>query len=401
MADMRPATTTTTSQSSPLDRALVLLDDLVAFPTETLRSNLELVHHAEAILGTVGATCTRTWDANGNKANLFATIGPPVDGGVVLSAHTDVVPADDHQWTSPPFVATPRDGRVYGRGTTDMKGFIACVLAMAPWFASADLVRPVHVALTFDEEIGCLGAPLLIEELQRSGPTPSAAIIGEPTMMGVKTAHKGCYEYTTTITGMAGHGSAPSRAVNSIWHAARYVMRLHELAEELRSRAPADSPFDPPESTLSIGTIRGGQARNVIPGSCSFDWEFRPINDADAALVAATVRELEREESARLQALHPDADIATTVVGEVGGLDTPLDDPAVALLGRLLDEPVLGVASYSTEAGLFQQAGISSVVCGPGSIDVAHRPDEYVEVTQLEACIGMLGRLVAELSTPA
>ncbi len=395
------ATTTDNSRATPLDRTLRLLDDLVMFPTVTHTSNLELVHHAEAVLGTVGATCTRTWDANGNKANLFATIGPPVDGGVVLSAHTDVVPADDDQWASPPFVATRRDGRVYGRGTADMKGFIACVLAMAPRFAAAELVRPVHIALTFDEEVGCLGAPLLIAEMARTGPLPAAAIIGEPTMMGVMTGHKGCYEYTTTITGVAGHGSVPSRAVNSIWHAARYVMRLHDLAQELRTRAPAHSPFDPPESTLSIGTITGGQARNVVPGSCSFDWEFRPINDADARMVAEAVHQLEGEEAARLRALHPDADISTTIVGEVGGLDTPTDDPAVELMRRLLDDPVLGVASYNTEAGLFQQAGISSVVCGPGSIDVAHRPDEYVEVAQLEACLAMLERVVDELATPA
>ncbi len=389
-----------TTARPPLDATLALLTDLVACRSVTRYSNLDLVHLAQTALEDVGARCTRTYDPLLGKANLFATIGPDVDGGVVLSGHTDVVPADDDAWESPPFVATLRDGRVYGRGTTDMKGFIACVLAMAPTFAAADLARPVHVALTFDEEVGCQGAPLLLEELARTGPRPAAAIIGEPTMMQVVTGHKGCFEYTTTITGVAGHGSAPSRAVNAIWHAARYVMRLHDLADELRDRAPADSPFDPPESTLSIGTIHGGQARNVVPGNCSFDWEFRPVNDADAALVAEVVVRIEEEESTRLQRLHPDAAILTTSDGEVGGLDTPLDSPAVALTRRLLDEVAPAVVPYTTEAGLFQAAGIPAVVCGPGSIDVAHRPDEYVPVDQLAACLVMLDRLADDLSTP-
>ncbi|MBY5164237.1 acetylornithine deacetylase [Salsipaludibacter albus] len=390
----------TTTARPPLDDTLSLLTDLVACRSVTRYSNLDLVHLAQQVLEAAGATCTRTFDPLLGKANLFATIGPHVDGGVVLSGHTDVVPANDDAWETPPFVATLRDGRVHGRGTTDMKGFIACVLAMAPTFAAADLQRPVHVALTFDEEVGCQGAPLLLEELGRTGPRPAAAIIGEPTMMQVVVGHKGCYEYTTTITGVAGHGSAPSRGVNAIWHAARYVMRLHDLADELRDRAPADSPFDPPESTLSIGTIHGGQARNVVPGNCSFDWEFRPVNDADAALVAEAVVRIEQEESDRLQALHPHAAILTTSDGEVGGLDTPLDSPAVALTRRLLDDVTPGVVPYNTEAGLFQAAGIPSVVCGPGSIDVAHRPDEYVPVDQLAACLAMLDRLAADLSTP-
>lgn len=400
------STTATSGRPGTVDHALGILADLVAFPTVTTESNLDLVTHAEAILTTVGASCRRTWDADGGKANLFATIGPEVDGGVVLSGHTDVVPADDDLWTTPPFEAvrvdaTASGGAIHGRGTTDMKGFIACVLSMAPMFAIADLQRPVHVALTFDEEVGCKGAPLLIEDLASTGLRPSAAIVGEPTMMEVVTAHKGCYEYTTTITGVAGHGSSPDLGVNSIWHAARYVMRLHALAQELRERAPAASPFTPPESTLSIGTIHGGQARNVVPGSCSFDWEVRPVNAADAAHVHTAVARLEDEEGARLRALHPDAAITTTSDGEVGGLEAPTDSAAVALARRLLDDPVLAVVPYNTEAGLFQDAGIPAVVCGPGSIGVAHQPDEYVEVSQLARCLEMLDRLVAELSMPA
>ncbi len=383
-----------------LDATLDLLGALVGYRSVTQDSNLGVIDHAEHVLRAVGATCTRTEDPAGGKANLFATIGPDVDGGVVLSGHTDVVPADGQAWETPPFTATRRHGRVYGRGTADMKGFLACVLAMAPRFAVADLRRPVHLALTFDEEIGCRGAPLLLAELARSGRRPAAAIVGEPTSMQVVTAHKGCHEYTTTITGVAGHGSAPDRSVNAIWHAARYVMRLHDLADELRDRAPADSPFDPPESTLSIGTIHGGQARNVVPGTCSFDWEFRPIDDGDARWVAAAVHRIEQEEVARLRDLHPDAGLETSCDGEVGGLDTPHDSPAVELLRRLVDDVAPTVVPYNTEAGLFQAAGIPAVVCGPGSITVAHRPDEYIAVDQLSACLELLDRLVAELSGP-
>ncbi len=401
-----PATSTAGGRPGTIDHALGILADLVAFPTVTSESNLDLITHAEAILTTVGARCRRTWDADRGKANLFATIGPDVDGGVVLSGHTDVVPADDGLWTTPPFEAVRLDttgdgGAIHGRGTSDMKGFIACVLSMAPRFAIADLQRPVHVALTFDEEVGCRGAPLLLDDLAAAGIRPAAAIVGEPTMMEIVTAHKGCYEYTTTITGVAGHGSSPDLGVNAIWHAARYVMRLHALAEELRALAPAASPFTPPESTLSIGTIHGGQARNVVPGSCSFDWEVRPVNDADAEHVRTAVARLEEDEGARLRTLHPDAAIVTTSDGEVGGLDTPVDSPAVSLARRLLDDPVLAVVPYNTEAGLFQHAGIPAVVCGPGSIGVAHQPDEYVAVSQLAACLQLLDRLVAELTSAA
>lgn len=389
-----------------LDDTLDLLDRLVAFETTEARSNLDLVDAAEEVLVAAGATCVRSGDPTAGKANLFATIGPDVDGGVVLSGHTDVVPAEDrHNWTSSPFIlertTDPDAGdRLVGRGTADMKGFIAACLAMAPTFATARLRRPVHVALTYDEEVGCRGAPWLLDQLARSGRRPAAAVVGEPTSMRVITAHKGCHEYTTTITGRPGHGSTPDRSVNAIWHAARYVVGLHGLAEGLRERAPADSPFAPPWSTLSIGTIHGGQARNVIAGACAFDWEFRPVNDADAAWVAAEVAAMEDELGAELATLDDDAGVVRTTDGEVPGLDTPTDSPAVSLVRRLLDEPVLDVVSYNTEAGLFDAAGIPAVVCGPGSIDVAHRPDEYVTVDQLTACLDLLGRLVDELSEP-
>lgn len=383
-----------------LDTALDHLAAMVAIPTVSLTPNVQLIDHAQRALEDLGAICTRTWDATHSRANLLATIGPHVDGGVVLSGHTDVVPADDeHNWVASPWQAAVGDGRVYGRGTTDMKGFIACVLAAAEVFSRAELVRPVHVALSFDEEIGCQGAPLLLADLAARNLHPAAAIIGEPTMLDVITAHKGCHEYTTTITGLAGHGSMPDRSVNAIWHAARYVMQLHRLAEQLRDRAPGDSVFDPPETTLSIGTIGGGQFRNVVPGACSFDWEYRPVDDDDAAWVAAQVAVMEEDMDAQLRALHPAAGLVSTCVGAVGGLRGERDSPAVVLVDRLLDNPVRTTAAYSTEAGLFQKAGIPAVVCGPGSIDQAHRVDEYIAVDQLVACLHLLERLAQDLAT--
>jgi acetylornithine deacetylase len=383
-----------------LDDALRLLADLVAFPTLTSASNLELIAYAAAHLSRVGAHLVTTHDETGRKANLLATIGPRVDGGVVLSGHTDVVPAEG-DWTTPPFTADLRDGAVYGRGTADMKGFVACVLAMAELFAAADLRVPVHIALTYDEEVGCLGAPVLLAELARTGPRPSAAIVGEPTQFRVVEGHKGCYEYTTTITGLEGHASAPARGVNAVEHAARYIARLLELRDELAARAPADSPYDPPETTISVGTVHGGSARNVLAGSCSFDWDLRPVRRSDVEHVAAALADYERGAVAQMRAVAPQAGITTTTVGAVDGLEPRDGSPALALARVLLDHPPVDVVPFGTEAGLFAEAGIPAIVCGPGSIDVAHQPDEHIPVAQLEDCLAMLERLTDHLSRSA
>ena len=382
-------------------RALELLGELVAFPTVTGTSNLALIDRCRTLLEEVGAVTTTTTDPSGTRANLFATIGPAVDGGVVLSGHTDVVPADPGEWRSPPFTVDVRNGRVHGRGTVDMKGFIACVLALAPTAAAADLQQPLHIALTHDEEVGCRGAPLLLDELSRTGPQPSAAIIGEPTMLGVISAHKGCFEYTTTITGRAGHGSLPATGVNAAEYGARYVTRLLELREELAARAPDDSVFTPPETTLNVGRVDGGTARNVVAGHCVIEWEFRPVQASDAAFVQAAVAALEARLTAEMRRIDGDAGITTVTEGAVDGLADDPDSPALALCRRLLGDPATDVVSFSTEAGLFQRAGIPAVVCGPGSIEVAHRPDEFIGLEQLDRCLEMLGRLVDELAAPS
>lgn len=383
------------------DRVLELLGELVAFPTVTGDSNLALVDRCRSLLEEVGATTTVTTDPSGTRANLFATIGPEVDGGVVLSGHTDVVPAGDLGWQSPAFAIDVRGGRVHGRGTVDMKGFIACVLAMAPTAAAADLQRPLHVALTYDEEVGCRGAPRLLAELTRTGPRPAAAIVGEPTMLGVIRAHKGCFEYTTTITGREGHGSLPAEGVNAAEFGARYVARLLALRDELARRAPAGSGFTPPGTTLNVGRIHGGTARNVVAGRCTVEWEFRPVQADDASFVQAEVEALEAELTDQMRQVDPAAGINTVVEGAVDGLEDDPGSAALALCRRLLGDAVGDVVSFSTEAGLFQRAGIPAVVCGPGSIAVAHQPDEYIALEQLDRCGQMLRSLVDELTAPA
>lgn len=378
--------------------AVGIMHDLVAFPTVTSASNLDLIAYATERLEAVGAEVTTTYDDGRTKANVLATIGPPVDGGVVLSGHTDVVPADGDGWSSDPWVVTRRDDRLHGRGTADMKGFIACVLAVAPTFAAAGLRVPLHVGLTFDEEVGFRGAPVLLAELARSGPAPRAAIVGEPTGLRIIAAHKGCYEYTTTITGRQGHGSLPDDAVNAVEHGARFVARLLELRAELAAAAPADSPFDPPATTLNVGTMTGGTARNIVAGRCTIQWEVRPVCRTDADHVRAQREAFEQALRTGMRHTDPGADIVTEAVCEVDGLEPTTDSPAVALGRELLDDPAQDVVAFGTEAGLYQQAGIPAIVCGPGDIAVAHQPDEFITLDQLDHCLRMLRRLVGHLT---
>ena len=390
-----------------LDEALGILDALIAYDTIALTPNLDLIHDCRARLESLGATVVLTYDETRTKANLFATIGPDVAGGVVLSGHSDVVPVDAADWTTPPFSADRRDGRVYGRGTADMKGFISCVLAMAPAFAALDLDRPIHVALTFDEEDGFHGAPILLADLVARGVRPAAAIIGEPTGLRTVGAHKGCYEYRTTIIGLDGHSSEPARAVNAVHQASRWIAALLGLTDELAGRAPDPSPYSPPSTTFNVGTIDGGQGRCVVANRCTFDWEMRPVQRADADFVKARMAEVEAALLAEMRAVHPEASIRTEVVCEVDGLEWLESSPALDLMRVLLADEVsanggallVDVVSYGTEAGLFQAVGIPAVLWGPGDIGVAHRPDEFVEIADLETCLGMLARLGDHMSS--
>lgn len=374
-----------------------LLGELIGFPTVSADSNRALIDWAAERLEGLGARCTVMADDSGAKANLWATFGPDVEGGLVLSGHSDVVPAEEPDWTSDPFTMVERDGRLYGRGACDMKGFIACVMAMAPEIAEWRLARPVHVALTYDEEVGCYGARALVDALARQGIRPAMALLGEPTMMRVIDGHKGCCEYTTHFSGRPGHASAPDRGVNAAVFATRYAARLMALEPVLRGRAPAGSPFDPPWSTINIGRIAAGSARNVIAGQAEIEWEMRPVTPRDMVEVLAEMDRCAVELMGEMQQVDPTASILREVIGEVAGLmpeeGNRMAEIACALTGANGTE----VVSFGTEAGLFQSLGTQCVVCGPGSIEQAHRADEYVSTAQLAECLGLLAGLQRHL----
>jgi acetylornithine deacetylase len=381
-----------------LQATVDLLDRLIAYPTVSTDSNLELIIDLSGRLQSLGARAHIFGDETGSKATLFATLGPDVPGGVLLSGHSDVVPVTDQDWSSDPFQMREADGRLYGRGTCDMKGFIAASVVMAEHYATLPLKRPVHFAFTYDEETGCLGAQALIPELNRLGIKPDIAIIGEPTEMRVIEGHKGCCEYTTRFEGLEGHGSSPDLGVNAAEYAVRYVTRLMALREDLRARAPDGSRFDPPYTTINIGRIQGGHAHNVIVGKAEVDWEFRPVQTRDLRFVKETMETfVEQELLPQMRAVYPQADISTETLGEVVGLEPMSENAARDLVAGLVGANGADVVPFGTEAGLFQQMGMDVVVGGPGSIAQAHKPDEFVSLDQLGACLGMLERLGQKL----
>lgn len=384
-----------------LARTLELLDRLVAFDTVSVRSNLALVEYVRELLGNHGIDSRLTFHADGNKANLLATIGPAVAGGVVLSGHTDVVPVDGQPWSSDPFRCTVRGGRIHGRGTADMKGFIACVLALLPEMAGRALTVPIHLAFSYDEEIGCLGMPALLDDLAASLPLPSVAVVGEPTRLAVADRHKGNYGFATLVTGRDGHSSGTHRGVNAIAAAAELIACLQRIGGEFRDSGPFDDSFDPPYTTINIGMIEGGTAINIIPRHCAFRWEIRPLpSDDPQAIVDRLDRFAQEELLPRLRRVAPEADVATHPTVGVAGLEADPASAAATLLRRLTGaNTTIGVA-FTTEAGLFQRAGIPAVVCGPGSIEQAHQPDEFVEIGQLEACLALLRKVIDWAAAP-
>ncbi len=374
-----------------LTATTTILRDLIAYPTVSADSNLAMIADLAGRLEDAGARVEVMGDATGTKANLWATLGPDTDGGIVLSGHTDVVPIIDQDWATDPFQMTEIDGALYGRGSCDMKGFIAACVALAPKFGTN---RPVHFAFTYDEEVGCLGGQALVETLRQRGRRPAMAIIGEPTNMQIVDGHKGCCEYSTHFTGREGHGSQPDLGVNAVEYAVRYVGRLLTLKDQMVARAPANSPFTPPWTTINTGALNGGVAHNVIPGRARVDWEMRPVRQADADFIRAELALFCTDTLLpKMQVVDPTATIRTQTIGDVAGLD-PTDqnaarDLVAALTGGIGTETV----PFSTEAGLFQSLGIDVVVCGPGSIAQAHRPDEFVSLDQLSKCVHMLESL--------
>jgi acetylornithine deacetylase len=381
-----------------LDKTIEILEKLIAFPTISLDSNQACVDWIIEYLEPCGARCQVSSDTPG-KANIFATIGPDVDGGLILSGHLDVVPVMGQDWSSDPFKLREEAGFLFGRGTCDMKGFIAVCLALAPEFAAAQLTRPVHFAFTYDEETGCLGAPVLLDELVKTGLRPSVAIIGEPTSMQIIEGHKGCCEYTVEFTGVEGHSSLPDVGLNALEYATRYVTELMRLRQELRSRAPKGSRFEPPHTTLQVCMLEAGIAHNVIPNKALVGWEMRPVQTSDLDYVRGKIRAFTTDVLLpEMKLKYEAADIEEIFISEVVGLEPDSDSEAVAIVRTLTGRNETDVVSFGTEAGLFQKAGVSAVICGPGSIEQAHKPDEYVSREQLSSCLQMLSRMVEKLS---
>ncbi|RKF16847.1 acetylornithine deacetylase [Roseovarius spongiae] len=377
-----------------MDDTVALLSELIAFPTVSETSNLALVDLLASRLEDAGANVHIFPDDTGLKANLFATLGPERDGGIVLSGHSDVVPVADQEWRTDPFALHDAEGRLYGRGACDMKGFIAAAVAMAPDLAAMTRDRPLHFSFTYDEETGCFGARALTDSLAALDLRPAIALIGEPTEMQVIEGHKGCFEYSTHFHGLAGHGSGPDKGVNAVEYAARFVARLLTLKDQLRARAPANSRFEPPWTTINTGALIGGVAHNVIPSTARVDWEMRPVQDSDAALVKDDLhRFCEETLLAEMRQVCPDADIVTEIIGEVAGLIPTDPNAARDIVMELTGAKGADVVPFGTEAGIFQAYGMSVVVCGPGSIDQAHKADEFVSHDQLGQCLTMLERL--------
>ena len=378
------------------------LSRLIAFDTTSRHSNLALIHDCADYLESLGLKPWLSHNADQSKANLFATIAAAdgsTEGGLILSGHTDVVPTDGQTWQSDPYRADIREGRLYGRGSADMKGFIAAVLAAAPAMVQAELKRPLHIALSYDEEIGCLGAPVMIAELQKRGLTPEHCIVGEPTSMRMVVAHKGIHTFRCAVHGKAAHSSLTPQGVNAIEYAAKLIVFINELAGRLKARYDTDPDYDVPFSTLSVNTIAGGIAGNIVPQLCEFEFDYRNLPHMSPADITAPIEAHIREV---LQPQMQAVDAACRIDMRHGENVPAMPEAEAALLHDLITQLVedssrLKVA-YATEGGQFQQAGIATVICGPGNIEQAHKADEFVELAQLARCDAFLHKLIAAQS---
>ena len=382
--------------------ALEILSNLIAFKTISGEDNNSLIDYCDSILKKLGATSFKTFDKDKKRVNLFATIKAKINSKqkpIILSGHTDVVPVSK-SWSTDPFKAIIKGNKLFGRGSCDMKGFIACTLALAPYFASKNLKKPIHFSYTYDEETACQGAPVMLKELKKRKINCSVCIVGEPTNMKAIQAHKGCYEYSTHFSGLAGHGSAPDKGVNAVEFASKFINKLMELRHDLKKREPKNSIFTPPYTTLQIGRIKGGIARNVIADQCSVDWELRPVIFEDGVFVNQTMDDYVKNVLLpEMRKIYPKSNIKKEIIGEIIGFNKEEKSEAVNLICNLTGDNSRDVVSFGTEAGLFQELGISTVVCGPGSIEQAHKTDEYVSFDELKRCLKMLIDLRDKIST--
>ena len=386
---------------TPLARSAVeILDQLVAFDTVSRNSNLELVGWLRDYLARHGIEHEVLPSPDGTKANVFATIGPADRPGVVLSGHTDVVPVDGQVWQHDPFRLAQEDGRLYGRGTSDMKGYVACILAIAPRLHAAKLRTPVHLALSYDEEVGCYGVQGIVQHMQAQGLRPAAALIGEPSRMGVVNGHKGSCGMLTRVEGLSCHSSRTDLGVNAVFYATDLIGMIRRRAEALAAAPDSVGVFDPPYTTVSVGVVRGGTARNAIPGDCRIEWDIRATRPGMVEAVQREVHDYaETVVVPAMRARHPGAQVVTEMVYDVPPLIPQPGCAAEVLAQRLSGSDATGTVPYGSEAGAFQAAGIPSVICGPGDIAQAHTADEWIEAAELEACMDFLDRLVAHASS--
>ena len=373
-----------------------LLANLVAFDTTSRESNLAMIEYVRDYLGSLGIACELLFNDDGSKANLYARLGPAGPGGVMVSGHSDVVPVDGQAWTVPAFAMSERDGRLYGRGTADMKGFIACVLASVPVFLKKPLRLPLHIAISYDEEVGCLGVRSLVDRLRASPERPAICLIGEPTQMRPVLGHKGKLAMRCEVHGAACHSAYAPQGVNAIEYAAKLIGRLGEIGTRLASSERHDERFDPPYSTVQTGVIQGGRALNIVPAECRFDFEMRALPADDPQQVAAELRGYaERELLPRMRAVSPASDIQFVELSSYPGLLTDPASDAARLLALIAGREDFTTVAFGTEGGLFDEAGVATVVCGPGSMEQGHKPDEYVSLEQLERCSTLLANLAA------
>ena len=374
------------------EKSIKILKDLISFKTISGENNSSFINYCENILSKSGATSFKVFDADKKRVNLFATLKAKKSNGkepIILSGHTDVVPVSKG-WSTDPFVAEIKNDKLYGRGSCDMKGFLACSLAFADIFSNSNLSRDIHFSLTFDEETACVGAPLLIKELKKRKITNGICIVGEPTKMKIIDSHKACYEYTTFFEGLAGHSSKPDEGVNAAEYASRYVNKLMSLRNDLKNREPDNSIFTPPYSTLSIGGIFGGIAHNVIADKCHVNWETRPVNKQDGIFLNNEIDNYANELLTEMKKKYPSASIRKKIIGEIIGFDRIQDSKACEFVSSITGDNKREVVSFGTEAGLFQEIGISTVVCGPGSIEQAHTIDEFIELNEIKKCLYFL-----------
>jgi acetylornithine deacetylase len=379
--------------------AIALLDRLVAFDTESDKSNLPLIDFVEGWLRERGVDVSRAPNKTGDKAALLATIGPKIDGGIVLSGHTDTVPVTGQKWTSDPFSLRGDGERLFARGACDMKGFDAIALAMVPYFQATPLQRPVHIVLSYDEETTCLGSIDFIERFGKDLPRPRAVIVGEPTFMEVVDAHKSIATFMTTVTGFEAHSSQPALGANAIAAACEVVTEIYRIAETYEKAATLNPRFDPPYSTLSVGTIHGGTARNILARECAFHWEFRGLpGDGTMAALQRVEDYVSKTALPRLTRHVKGPTIETIVEVDVPGLAAEPGSVAETLALKLTRSNRTRAVSFATEAGQFQAAALPTIVCGPGSIEQAHKPDEFLALDQIDSCIGFMKRLAEELT---